>query len=395
MQSFPPKYDQSRQVVRLSAALDPFPYSQAQKQKIIKLLLDMVGSQYMQKDFTESAGYLSFYPKAMRVVEHFAPYGLTSEDYFNVLLKKPQLLYQSPDTLISNVENAVQRFASAGVDTETYLHAAMKHPQLFFQSPATLERKIDDVVKQFAGAGLSREKYIHAAMKQPQILSLSSDTVAAHVNTMVETFAADGLTTSSFITSALKAPSIFCLRPDRMIANITSVVDAFAHEGLTTKMYLEAAEKLPQLWYLSPEAITRKIDYYLKLYDDGVLRLPEPGHKGVITYLMKTPFFLGLSEDNIKTKQSAALLKNQSLNSTYLFAPKRRITAALENYVNTLDHPLRDLTPTEQGTAPPDVVIQASSVEYGEMILVDLAKRQALGADLSAKVLSKVGGVTR
>ena len=107
---------------------------------------------------------------------------------------------------------------------------------------------------------------------------------------------------------------------------------------------------------------------------------------------MRNPVFVCFADDNITARQSAALVTERNLNFNLLQISKAKITAMLDKYIEHLDHALPNLTASfNQPAETPRTTIDARSVTYGEMLLVDLAKRQALDPALNAKVLNHLG----
>ncbi|MEM5772033.1 MAG: hypothetical protein QXO65_00770, partial [Candidatus Aenigmatarchaeota archaeon] len=116
----------------------------------------------------------------------FEKEGLTVEKYLEAAYKRPQLFYQSPDTIESNIRNLVKKFEKEGLTVEKYLKVAYKQPQLFYQSPDTIESNIRNLVKKFENEGLTVEKYLKAACDQPSLFCQSPETIAQHIHFVQE-----------------------------------------------------------------------------------------------------------------------------------------------------------------------------------------------------------------
>ena len=102
-----------------------------------------------------------------------------SKNYdFEVLMS---LFNKLSDKKKQNVKETAERFKKEGLTTNDYLEACIKRPQLFYQSPKTIEKNVRDLVKRFEKEGLSSHDYIKACIKLPPLFCLSYETMAEHI----------------------------------------------------------------------------------------------------------------------------------------------------------------------------------------------------------------------
>ena len=73
---------------------------------------------------------------------------------------KPQLFYQSPDTIEKNIKELVDKFKDIGLSLDKYITACTKQPQLFYQSSDTVEKNVKELIDKFKDNGLTLDKYI-------------------------------------------------------------------------------------------------------------------------------------------------------------------------------------------------------------------------------------------
>ncbi len=172
--------------------------------------------------------------------------------------------------------------------------------------------KVQAVVCRFQNDGLTANDYLNAVIRRPDILTVSPEVIARNVSGVVDLFTADGMTTKEYLQAALKQPSLFVQTPETLTGNITGVVERFAAEGLTDRRYLDAALKQPSLFTMSPETVARHIDAVLYFSDRGMFSPPtsprkesqrlrpsqSPSRTAVIDFLLKSPAYMCLADDN-------------------------------------------------------------------------------------------------
>lgn len=398
---------------RIRAALNVFAeLSAAQKNKIatrIAYTLNTLENKqgFLPSRFVDFSTIFDFPTKVAGMVERFAPEHLTKAAYLKAAVLNSNLLVQSPVRLEANIRGLAKRFETEEIPVEEFLNAALHAPTMFSQDPKRMERNIRGVVKRFSDEGLTTEAYLKSALRSPSLFSYSPKKVESNIRRTVKRFAKEGLTTQEYLLNAvLKQPELACMKPQTIESNIRTVVKLMQDEGLTVSDYLAAAVKQPQLFCRAPESIRESFERFFHLADDGILVLPAPKqetppsveepplrapslHKQVIGLLTHNPYYLSLGADNIMQRQVVALVTGKKLNTTLLKTSKTKINEILDEYVTKLDHPLPNRTETVAET--PSTRIDVRSVAYGEMLLVDMAKRGALHVDLSAKVLSSAG----
>ncbi len=433
MEELPTEQKPTPQYERIRKALEPFALDAATKDKVAQAL-ERNNANWSLRDVTESAKYLDFETKVNNVVSRFSAEGLTVEKYLAAAMKQPSLFCQSPVTIEENIRNLVGCFSTEGLTVEKYLAAAVKQPSLFYQSPVTIEENIRNLVGRFSAEGLTVEKYLTAAVQQPPLFTQSPTTIEENIRNLVGCFSTEGLTVEKYLAAAVKQPSLFCQSPvtieenirnlvGRFSAegltvekyltaavqqpslftqspvtieeNIRNLVEPFSAEGLTVEKYLAAAMKQPTLFSRSPATIESHIRLFLQMGDEGVLNVntaEQSMSKAVMGELLKAPVLLVLAEDNILQRQALARLKQKPLSlSSIPSINKAKITHQLAEYVAALDHPLHDWVRADELQAEtPRTVIHTNSIEYGEMLLVSLAKRGALDPALCTQVINKI-----
>jgi hypothetical protein len=398
---------------RIRQELDRLPLTEAEKENAVPELLraanflDTRGGRTAPGGLDQDSPLFNFAPKITAVVTHFQNRGLTFQDYLAAAIKQPQLFYQSPATIASNIEGVVTHFAAHGLTTAEYLAAAVQAPSLFASSPATIASNIEGVVTQFAAHGLTTAEYlaaalrapplfvhspaiiaanvggvvercadnglttpgyIRAALRQPQLFYQAPDTIAGKVEAVVARFATDGLTTRAYLRAAVKQPQLFYQSPDTIAGNIEGVVVRFAADGLTTPAYLRAALRQPQLFYQSPDTIIRHIEAVLSFADRGIFTPParrrnsaqrtgpseNRSHAAVIEFLLTHPALMSLADDNYGLREIHHRLTNGPTDSALLLRPRYAVE---EELLHRLGHnDARQAVPSDgfiAGAAPP------------------------------------------
>ena len=221
-----------------------------------------------------NSSLFDFRRKVVAVVEHFTGAGLTLPVYLRAALRQPSLFYQSPATIIGNVEGVAKHFKPHGLALPAYLRAIRRQPQLFYQSPTTITSNIEGIVNHFAGHGLTLPAYLRAALRQP---------------------------------------SLFYQAPATVIAKIEAVAEHFVPQGLALQDYLQAAVKHPSLFYQLPGTIIRHVNTLISMYQEGLLTLPgdraappDQPMKPLFRFLMKHPARLTQADDNYALRATYA-----------------------------------------------------------------------------------------
>ncbi|MEM1535187.1 MAG: hypothetical protein QW199_00605 [Candidatus Pacearchaeota archaeon] len=263
------------------------------------------------------------------LVRRFEPEGLTVKAYLKAALEKPQLFCQSPDTIEFNIRDLVRRFEPEGLTVKAYLQAALEQPQLFYRSPDTIEFNIRDLVRRFEPEGLTTKPYLKAALKRPQLFYRSPDTIEFNIRDLVRRFEPEGLTTKPYLKAALKRPQLFCLSPDTIESNIRNLVRRFEPEGLTTKAYLKAALKQPQLFCQSPDTIEQHIHFVQELEKRGVIKIPSK-YGSVLEWLLANPKYMAYGSDHYRLKFYYAKLLDKPAALKNLKMPKKKVISELE-----------------------------------------------------------------
>jgi hypothetical protein len=157
----------------------------------------------------------------MGVVNHpaFKDCGLEVKDYLKAALKQPQLFYQLPETIVSNIMGVVNHpvFKDCGLEVKDYLKAALKQPPLFYQSPKTIVSNIMGVVNHpaFKDCGLEVKDYLKAALKQPPLFCQSPETIAEHFYLIKRLHDKGVLSTQlNVLDISLNTPILLCLSND-------------------------------------------------------------------------------------------------------------------------------------------------------------------------------------
>jgi hypothetical protein len=132
--------------------------------------------------------FLDFEGKVARVVSHFAPDGLTLEDFLRGAIRRPQILGMNPDTLIANIEAVCGHFREHGLTRQKYLRLGVKQPQLFYQKPETLISNVERVVERFRDDGLTAEKYLRALVRQSALFYRDPRTIIALIERIAGLF---------------------------------------------------------------------------------------------------------------------------------------------------------------------------------------------------------------
>jgi hypothetical protein len=111
-------------LARIERALRELPLSEEQIATAAPALAD----DFLLRDgkVRDDSSLFDFRRKVTAVAEHFQEHGLTLPDYLHAAVNQPQLFYQSPATLIGNIEGVVSRFEPDGLTLPAYLRAAVK-----------------------------------------------------------------------------------------------------------------------------------------------------------------------------------------------------------------------------------------------------------------------------
>lgn len=336
---------------RIRRELDKLPLTDEQKDALEPEVLQQLAF-IDTNGFADKAGCLTpestvfaFDDKMHDLVERFREDGLTAGAFLRAVLRRPQLLVRSPETVAGNVTGVVGHFAADGLTRKAYLRAAVQNPSLFGQSPETTAGYVTGVVERFASDGLTRKAYLQAALKQPTLFTQSPETVAGHITGVVDRFADDGLTRGEYLNAALKQPSLFGQCSETVAGKLTAVVERFAGDGLTTRSYIRAALKQPTLFYQSPETIIRHIDMVVDLYDRGFFRPtlkrkrstePSTGrgsHASVIDYLLANPAIMCLADENFGVREVHQRLTDGPTDSKFLDRPRHAVESALMSHL--------------------------------------------------------------
>ena len=142
-------------------------------------------------------------------------------------MKRPQLFYQKPETLIGNITAVVDHFKNDGLSLKNYLSAALKQPALFAQKPETLIGNITGVANHFKNDGLSLKNYLSAALKQPTLFTQKPETLTKNITGVANHFKNDGLSLKNYLSAALKQPTLFYQKPETLIGHINSVIEMY------------------------------------------------------------------------------------------------------------------------------------------------------------------------
>ena len=264
------------------------------------------------------------------VAGHFRDQGVTLTDYLRAALKQPSLFYQSPATIIANIAGVAGHFRDRSLTLTDYLRAALKQPSLFYQSPATIIANIAGVAGHFRDQGLTLDNYLRAAVRQPQLFYRSPAAIIANIEGVAAHFGDQSLTLTDFLRAAVRQPQLFYQSPATIISNIAGVAGHFRDQGLTLDNYLRAAVRQPQLFYQSPATIIRHVALIINLHHQGWLTFPgeaiaPPAHplKLMFDYLVKNPLLLCLSDDNYALREAYARLTGNRFNGTSLLTRPR------------------------------------------------------------------------
>jgi hypothetical protein len=152
----------------------------------LKIEQSLRGFKGFKWQFSEHSTYFDCEEKVGRMVAHFAPDGLTTQAYLRAAVKRPDLFYQNPETLIHNIEGVTDHFLAHGLTRRAYLRGAVSHPQIFYQKPATLIANIEGVADHFCRDGLSCEKYLRAAITNPSLFCRKPATIIRHAELITD-----------------------------------------------------------------------------------------------------------------------------------------------------------------------------------------------------------------
>ncbi len=129
-----------------------------------------------------------FYEHCAPVIEHFAKYGLTRENYLKAATGAGQLFYNKPEKIIANIEGVYNHFKDKGLKLEDYLKAAVARPELFCHKPKTIIANIEGVHNHFKDRGLKLEDYLKAAVIQPTLFYQKPKTIIEHMELIIDMY---------------------------------------------------------------------------------------------------------------------------------------------------------------------------------------------------------------
>jgi hypothetical protein len=317
---------------RIRQELEKLPLTDTQREEVVPRLLQHAKFIHTARNSFENlrvdSAMFDFARKISDVERRFEADGMARGDYLHSALKQPQLFYQSPATIIANIESVAGHFHDHGLTLTDYLHAAVKRPPLFCQSPATIIANIEGVAGHFRDHGLTLDNYLRAAVKQPPLFYQSPATIVANIGGAAGHFRDHGLTLDNYLRAAVKQPQLFHQAPATIIANIEGVAGHFHDHGLTLDNYLRAAVKQPPLFYQSPGTIIRHVTLIINLHHQGWLAFPgeaTPAHplKPMFDFLVKNPLLLCLSDDNYALREAYARLTGKRFKGTSLLTRPR------------------------------------------------------------------------
>lgn len=259
-----------------------------------------------------------FYKKSTPIIEYFAEYGLTQENYLRAAVKNNQLFYQNPEKIISNIETVQKHFKNNGLKLEDYLKAALSHPQLFFHKPSTIISNIEGVSNHFKDNGLSLDDYLKAALAQPPLFYQKPTTIIVKIEGVYNHFKDKGLKLEDYLKAALKQPTLFYQRQETIIEHMELIIDMYQKE----------------LFAIYPKG---------GRLNNFIPPKPDPNNLSpVFNYLINSPTVLTYSTDNIKSKFIAAALDKYNnggiiSSAKNLRSPKPVIMDKLLGYLNQDD----------------------------------------------------------
>src|SRR5947209_2650264 len=79
----------------------------------------------------ENSSYFDFNNKLQTIIQAFENEGLTLEQLKKSIIRIPQILSHSPESIIENINGVFNRFSKTGMTKSQYIRAAIKAPQLF------------------------------------------------------------------------------------------------------------------------------------------------------------------------------------------------------------------------------------------------------------------------
>lgn len=336
---------------RIREELDKLPLTKEQKTelatRLLKRAVDLDGLDANKGYLTADSPYFEFAKKIGAVVEQFKADGLTQEAYLAAALRRPELMFMNPATVIGNIDGMVKRFEAEGLTTRAYLDAALKRPAILDQSPETISNNLTGVVSTFQDSGMTVGSYLAASLKQPQLFQQVPDTIIGNIMGVVNHFANDGLTRQAYVKAAIKQPSLFGHPAASVIANVTEVVRRYEGDGLTTRTYLDAALRQPSLFASSPLTISRHIDAVLDLADRGIFTPPSTGRKdrqatednrepvraAALEFLLRNPAILSLADDNIGLREAHQRLINGPTDYRLFNTPRHAVERDLMQHL--------------------------------------------------------------
>jgi hypothetical protein len=274
--------------------------------------------------------FLDFRTKVNAVVEHFGRDGLTLRNYLFAAVQKPRLFYNSPATIIANIEGVAGHFRDHGLAISDLLRAAVKQPSLFYQSPTTIIANIEAVARYFRDHGLTISDHLRAAAKYPRLFCQSPATIISNVEGVAGHFREQGLTLRDYLHAATRQPPLFNLQPATVIANIEPVAKHFCEQGLTLPNYLQAAVKQPSLFGQSPETIIGHVKLLIDLHRQGLVAFPgedsSPFHlplQPLFDFLVNKPEYFCLADDNFTLREISARVSRERPSGTALLRRPR------------------------------------------------------------------------
>ena len=270
-----------------------------------------------------------------RFIANVANLGVSPKEWMKAALKRPQLFYQSPETVNKNITETATLL---GLKKEDYIKAALRAPSLFYQSPETINRNITETATLL---GLEKEDYIKAALKDPSLLCRSPETTNGNITDTADLLGIEDK--RDYIKAALKQPSLFYQSPETTNRNITDTADLLGIED--KKDYIKAALRAPSLFAILPETVNTNIEeaavrlgFAKAQYLDIALRQPPLFYRSPVTVSenFKVVKILAGNSDNIAREMVADLprLLTYAEERNLLHYIARQITGGETNLIN-------------------------------------------------------------
>jgi hypothetical protein len=261
---------------RIQRELNQLPLTVPQRETIARSLLenaaflDSQGVSGRTGKLNEDSSFFDLQSRVLSVVLALQNDGLTLSRYLEVVAKRPQILNMSPDSITSNVHEAVAQFAGDDLTRSAFISAAVRQPALFWSSPGTMRANIQGTTARFANEGLTEREYLRAAISQSSLFVMSPETVERNIREAAERL---GLETRPYLRAALKHPSLFTMSPMAVEGKVRGVVEQLG-DGLTTATdYARAALKQPSLFGMSPQTVAANVTGLVERFEaDGLTR---------------------------------------------------------------------------------------------------------------------------